>query len=56
MGGKTNILHFIELFGRPHNTYPGWLTLGNQLSGIQLHDSIFREKILRHLAVEKHIT
>ncbi len=21
----------IELFGRPHNVWPGWLTLGNQL-------------------------
>ncbi|EGR30425.1 methyltransferase like 3, putative [Ichthyophthirius multifiliis] len=32
-GGKK-----IELFGRPHNTMPGWLTLGNQLPGIYLED------------------
>eukprot|EP00828_Plagiopyla_frontata_P028194 TRINITY_DN3651_c0_g1_i1.p1 TRINITY_DN3651_c0_g1~~TRINITY_DN3651_c0_g1_i1.p1 ORF type:complete len:354 (-),score=51.42 TRINITY_DN3651_c0_g1_i1:142-1203(-) len=32
-GGKK-----IELFGRPHNSRPGWLTLGNQLPGIYLTD------------------
>lgn len=24
----------IELFGRPHNCWNGWLTLGNQLPGV----------------------
>ena len=24
----------IELFGRPHNVNPNWVTLGNQLDGI----------------------
>lgn len=28
----------IELFGRPHNVQPNWITLGNQLDGVQLID------------------
>ncbi|XP_055307668.1 N6-adenosine-methyltransferase MT-A70-like protein isoform X2 [Sitodiplosis mosellana] len=28
----------IELFGRPHNVQPNWITLGNQLDGIRLQD------------------
>lgn len=32
-GGKK-----IELFGRPHNCRKGWMTLGNQLPGVYLHD------------------
>ena len=32
-GGKK-----IELFGRPQNCMPGWLTLGNQLPGAYLKD------------------
>lgn len=28
----------IELFGRPHNVQPNWITLGNQLDGIRLVD------------------
>ncbi|XP_055373963.1 N6-adenosine-methyltransferase MT-A70-like protein [Condylostylus longicornis] len=28
----------IELFGRPHNVQPNWITLGNQLDGIRLID------------------
>lgn len=28
----------IELFGRPHNVQPNWVTLGNQLDGIRLVD------------------
>ncbi|XP_050092313.1 N6-adenosine-methyltransferase MT-A70-like protein isoform X3 [Anopheles aquasalis] len=28
----------IELFGRPHNVQPNWITLGNQLDGIQIVD------------------
>lgn len=28
----------IELFGRPHNVQPNWVTLGNQLDGIHLLD------------------
>jgi mRNA (2'-O-methyladenosine-N6-)-methyltransferase len=26
----------LELFGRPHNTHAGWITLGNQLDGVRL--------------------
>jgi mRNA (2'-O-methyladenosine-N6-)-methyltransferase len=29
----------IELFGRPHNIQPNWITLGNQVDGIKLVDS-----------------
>lgn len=28
----------IELFGRPHNIQPNWITLGNQVEGIRLVD------------------
>uniref|UniRef100_A0A8C4WYF5 mRNA m(6)A methyltransferase n=1 Tax=Eptatretus burgeri TaxID=7764 RepID=A0A8C4WYF5_EPTBU len=28
----------IEMFGRPHNVQPNWITLGNQLDGIHLLD------------------
>lgn len=28
----------IELFGRPQNCMPGWLTLGNQLPGARLRN------------------
>lgn len=38
----------VELFGRPHNVQPNWITLGNQLEGVRLVDpdvvSRFREK------------
>lgn len=29
----------IELFGRPHNIQPNWMTLGNQVEGVHLLDS-----------------
>ena len=28
----------IELFGRPYNLQPNWVTLGNQLDGVMIHD------------------
>lgn len=28
----------VELFGRPHNCQPNWMTLGNQLDGIKILD------------------
>ncbi|CAB3229720.1 unnamed protein product [Arctia plantaginis] len=28
----------IELFGRPHNVQPNWITLGNQVDGVRLVD------------------
>lgn len=28
----------IELFGRPHNVQPNWITLGNQVDGVRLID------------------
>ena len=34
----------IELFGRAHNCQPNWLTLGNQLDGVKLHDPDLQER------------
>lgn len=34
----------IELFGRQHNCQPNWLTLGNQLNGVQIHDLDLRDR------------
>eukprot|EP00238_Polyblepharides_amylifera_P000659 CAMPEP_0196572030 /NCGR_PEP_ID=MMETSP1081-20130531/2153_1 /TAXON_ID=36882 /ORGANISM="Pyramimonas amylifera, Strain CCMP720" /LENGTH=342 /DNA_ID=CAMNT_0041889205 /DNA_START=28 /DNA_END=1056 /DNA_ORIENTATION=+ len=36
----------LELFGRQHNTQPGWITLGNQLEGVRLVDENLRKKFL----------
>ncbi|XP_022907975.2 N(6)-adenosine-methyltransferase MT-A70-like protein [Onthophagus taurus] len=33
----------IELFGRPHNIQPNWITLGNQVEGIKLVDEVLIE-------------
>uniref|UniRef100_A0A023GFK5 mRNA m(6)A methyltransferase n=1 Tax=Amblyomma triste TaxID=251400 RepID=A0A023GFK5_AMBTT len=30
----------IELFGRPHNVQPNWITLGNQVEGVRLTDPV----------------
>lgn len=35
----------LEIFGRQHNTRPGWLTLGNQLDGIRIVDESTRKRI-----------
>ena len=34
----------IELFGRPHNVQPNWVTLGNQLDGVMIHDNELLER------------
>ncbi|KAK3086318.1 hypothetical protein FSP39_016781 [Pinctada imbricata] len=38
----------VELFGRPHNVQPNWITLGNQVEGVRLKDpdivTRFKEK------------
>jgi len=39
----------LELFGRPHNAQPGWLTLGNQLDGIKLLDPEMKKRIATFL-------
>lgn len=36
----------LEIFGRPHNCRPGWITLGNQLPGVQLYDEAVRQRFL----------
>ncbi|CAB3361192.1 Hypothetical predicted protein [Cloeon dipterum] len=33
----------IELFGRPHNVQPNWITLGNQLNGVKLVDPALKK-------------
>ncbi|XP_028968805.1 N6-adenosine-methyltransferase catalytic subunit [Galendromus occidentalis] len=37
----------IELFGRPHNIQPNWMTLGNQLDGVRLNDQDIIENFRR---------
>ncbi len=27
-----------HVFGRPHNVYPNWITLGNELDGVRLFE------------------
>jgi len=36
----------LELFGRPHNVRGGWLTLGNQLDGVNIADTNMRAKVI----------
>lgn len=38
----------LELFGRPHNIHPGWLTLGNQLGGTHLIESDVLERFQKY--------
>ncbi|KZT62194.1 MT-A70-domain-containing protein [Calocera cornea HHB12733] len=35
----------IEIFGRKHNARPGWITLGNQLGGDQIHESDLADRM-----------
>ncbi|KAJ3075168.1 N6-adenosine-methyltransferase subunit mettl3 [Podochytrium sp. JEL0797] len=39
-GGKK-----LEIFGRKHNTRPGWLTLGNQLGGSYICDEELKKRL-----------
>lgn len=43
--GKVLIVRWIEIFGRKHNTRPGWLTLGNQLGGHCVYERDLVERI-----------
>jgi len=36
----------LEIFGRPHNTQAGWITLGNQLEGVRLVEDNLRKRFL----------
>mmetsp|Transcript_20564 Transcript_20564/g.44991 ORF Transcript_20564/g.44991 Transcript_20564/m.44991 type:complete len:601 (-) Transcript_20564:135-1937(-) len=36
----------LEIFGRQHNTQPGWITLGNQLDGTHLMEPELRKRFL----------
>jgi len=35
----------VEIFGRKHNTRPGWLTLGNQLGPDQIYEEDLASRI-----------
>lgn len=37
----------VELFGRQHNTRPGWTTIGDQLKGDVIHDAELQRKLDR---------
>ena len=36
----------LEIFGRPHNTRNGWLTIGNQLEGVHVEEKELRDRIV----------
>lgn len=38
----------IELFGRPHNVQPNWITLGNQVEGVRLTDPELINEFKKH--------
>lgn len=41
----------LEIFGRDHNIRPGWLTVGNQVTGTSLHEPMLRntyDKLFKH--------
>ncbi|XP_015123857.1 N6-adenosine-methyltransferase subunit METTL3 [Diachasma alloeum] len=38
----------IELFGRPHNVQPNWITLGNQVDGVHLIDPVLIKAFRKH--------
>jgi len=46
----------IELFGRPHNVQPNWVTLGNQLDGVMIHDKDCLERWHKHYPDGYNIT
>ena len=37
----------VELFGRPHNCQPNWVTLGNQLDGVRILDQSIRSSFYK---------
>jgi mRNA (2'-O-methyladenosine-N6-)-methyltransferase len=44
----------LEIFGREHNTRPGWVTLGNQLPGARLHEEALRKRFLARYPDRAH--
>lgn len=44
----------LEVFGREHNTRPGWVTLGNQLPGVRLHEEPLRRRFLARYPDRAH--
>lgn len=37
----------LELFARPHNCMPNWISLGNQLAGIQVFDEVLHKRLCK---------
>lgn len=44
----------LEIFGRDHNIRPGWLTIGNQLSGTCIHEMDVKRKYDKFIASNKN--
>lgn len=42
----------LELFGRAHNTMPNWITLGNQLQGVNLIDATIHKRFCQMTGVD----
>ncbi|CAI5756709.1 unnamed protein product [Candida verbasci] len=43
----------LEIFGRDHNTRPGWLTIGNQLKGVSLYEPEVKLKYNMYINKQK---
>jgi len=43
----------LELFGRPHNVHPGWMTLGNQLEGVKIINDEMHKKVTDFVEQQK---
>ncbi|EGV60788.1 MT-A70-domain-containing protein [Yamadazyma tenuis ATCC 10573] len=44
----------LEIFGRDHNIRPGWFTIGNQLTGVNIHEREISEKYTKYQQSLKH--
>ena len=44
----------VEIFGRKHNTRPGWLTLGNQLGDDQIFEEELKSRIKARFVFRHH--
>ncbi len=42
----------LELFARPNNIRPGWVSLGIALQGVELHDPVMKVRYEEHLNKE----
>jgi mRNA m6A methyltransferase catalytic subunit len=49
----SHMYQSIELFGRPHNIQPGWITIGNQLEGVNIGDAEVKQRVTDYLKAVK---